>query len=478
MSYPIWYDGGGGTIRPPIDYAALGNSILGWMGGMTPQVSAQGQTYVRGPRGTLIPAPDQATVPPVQESAPVAPVVVTPAPEPVVTAPVTQGGYQSASMQDIQRKLDNPRAVLNTTQVNPVVTTATTVADEVVKLLGGETKKDTTKSKSKETKTDAAPITPQVTAPVTQTAAAQPITYGTDFYAIPSDGFTSPNTNNAAPITIDPVTMHYDNGGLQHGAMNILYQNTPATFGQTLAFANLMQGKRGLSGGISAMTATQQDIDKMNAYAAQGQVANRVQELMGSGLGMNEARYQALTEYGLANGLDRMAIGATMPEYAKYADERSKREMDAAAAAGGSYNARGAFGYTPLGVNGFSVNSDGTMNISIGGNVIKGVPTEYGLSSVYGAIKGDGSGSSNAATRFASEQDKRYKYGTDISDNSVRVEELKTGKGLSKQNGLTLEERMILETHKADEIIRREQEKNKLKSGGVGNTSGFTSFTY
>lgn len=475
MNYPIRY--GGMTTSQPIDYVALGNSILGWMGGMTPQVSAQGQTYVRGPRGTLIPAPDQVIVPPVQESAPVAPAVATPAPEPVVTAPATQGGYQSASMQDIQRKLDNPRAVLNTTQVNPVVTTATTVADEMVKLLGGDTK-DTTKSKSKETETKSEPIKPQVTSPVTQTATAQPITFGTDFYAIPSDGFTSPNTNNAAPITIDPVTMHYDNGGLQHGAMNILYQTTPATFGQTLAFANLMQGKRGLSGGISAMTETQQDIDKMNAYAAQGQVANRVQELMGSGLGMNEARYQALTEYGLANGLDRMAIGATMPEYAKYADERSKREMDATAAAGGSYNARGAFGYTPLGVNGFSVNSDGTMNISIGGNVIKGVPTEYGLSSVYGAIKGDGSGSSNAATRFASEQDKRYKYGTDISDNSVKVEELKTGKGLSKQNGLTLEERMILETHKADEIIRREQEKNKLKSGGVGNTSGFTSFTY
>lgn len=311
-----------------------------------------------------------------------------------------------------------------------------------------------------------------------QVSASQPITFGTDFYAVPSDGFTSPDANYAAPITIDPVTMPYDNGGLQHGAMNILYQNTPATFGQTLAFANLMQGKRGLSGGISAMTETQQDIDKMNAYAAQGQVANRVQELMGSGLGMNEARYQALTEYGLANGLDRMAIGATMPEYVKYADERTKREMDATAAAGGSYNARGAFGYTPLGVDGFSVNSDGTMNMSIGGRVISNVPMEYGLSSVYGAIKGDGSGSSNAATRFVSEQDKRYKYGTDISDNSVKVEELRTGKGLSKQNGLTLEERMWLETHKTDEAIRREQEKNKLKTGGVGNTSGFTSFTY
>ena len=373
-------------------------------------------------------------------------------------------------MQDIQRKLENPRAVL---------TTATTAADETVKLLGGdkgETKKDATKTK--ETETKAEPIKPQVTSPVTQTATAQPITFGTDFYVVPSDGFTSPSTNNAAPITIDPVTMQYDNGGLQHGAMNILYQNTPATFGQTLAFANLMQGKSGLSGGISAMTETQQDIDKMNAYAAQGQVANRVQELMSSGLGMNEARYQALTEYGLANGLNRMAIGATMPEYAKYADERSKREMDATAAAGGSYNARGAFGYTPLGVNGFSVNSDGTMNISIGGNVIKGVPTEYGLSSVYGAIKGDGSGSSNAATQFTSAQDKRYKYGTDISDNAVKVEELKTGKGLSKQNGLTLKERMVLETHKADEAVRKEQEKSKLKSGGVGNTSGFTGFTY
>lgn len=474
MNYPIRYTPA--TVGQPIDYAALRDSIFGLMGGITPPVSAQGQTYVRGPRGTLIPAPatDLVTVPPVQETVPestsVAPVVVAPASDPVVVIPATQEGYRSASMQDIQRKLENPRAVL---------TTATTAADETVKLLGGdkgETKKDATKTK--ETETKAEPIKPQVTSPVTQTATAQPITFGTDFYVVPRDGFTSPSTNNAAPITIDPVTMQYDNGGLQHGAMNILYQNTPATFGQTLAFANLMQGKRELSGGISAMTETQQDIDKMNAYAAQGQVANRVQELMSSGLGMNEARYQALTEYGLANGLNRMAIGATMPEYAKYADERSKREMDATAAAGGSYNARGAFGYTPLGVNGFSVNSDGTMNISIGGNVIKGVPTEYGLSSVYGAIKGDGYGSSNAATQFTSAQDKRYKYGTDISDNAVKVEELKTGKGLSKQNGLTLKERMVLETHKADEAVRKEQEKSKLKSGGVGNTSGFTGFTY
>jgi len=78
------------------------------MGGITPPVSAQGQTYVRGPRGTLIPAPatDLVTVPPVQETAP--------ASDPVVVTPATQEGYRSASMQDIQRKLENPRAVLTT----------------------------------------------------------------------------------------------------------------------------------------------------------------------------------------------------------------------------------------------------------------------------------------------------------------------------------------------------------------------------
>lgn len=263
-------------------------------------------------------------------------------------------------------------------------------------------------------------------APVAQQSSnEQPIAFGNDYYVVPSNGFTSDHNEYGAPITIDPVNFHGDNGGLQHVAMNALYQNTPATFGQMLAFSNLMQGRRDLGGGLGAMTQTMQDFDKMNAYSAQSNVAGRVQDLLSNGYDMNEARYLALSEYGLQNGYDRMAVGATMPEYAKFADERAKREMDALAATGGAYQSSGAFGYTPRGVNSFHSNGDGTMDMVVNGQKVTNVPMEYGLSGVYSAIKGDGSGASNAATRWVNEQEKAWQYGSKLSDNDVAVAKLK-----------------------------------------------------
>lgn len=262
--------------------------------------------------------------------------------------------------------------------------------------------------------------------------------FGTDYYVVPSNGFTSDTGVYGAPITIDPVNFHGDNGGLQHAAMNALYQNTPATFGQMLAFSNLMQGRRDLGGGIGAVTKTMQDLDKMNAYSAQSNVAGRVQDLLSKGYDMNEARYLALSEYGLQNGYDRMALGATMPEYAKFADERAKREMDALAASGGAYQSSGAFGYTPRGVNSFHSNGDGTMDMVVNGQKVTNVPMEYGLSGVYAAIKGDGSGASNAASRWVNEQEKAWQYGSKLSDNDVAVAKLQyAGATPSKEDTFT-----------------------------------------
>lgn len=271
-----------------------------------------------------------------------------------------------------------------------------------------------------------------------QSGNAQSMEFGTDYYVVPSNGFTSDTGVYGAPITIDPVNFHGDNGGLQHAAMNALYQNTPATFGQMLAFSNLMQGRRDLGGGIGAVTKTMQDLDKMNAYSAQSNVAGRVQDLLSKGYDMNEARYLALSEYGLQNGYDRMALGATMPEYAKFADERAKREMDALAASGGAYQSSGAFGYTPRGVNSFHSNGDGTMDMVVNGQKVTNVPMEYGLSGVYAAIKGDGSGASNAASRWVNEQDKAWQYGSKLSDNDVAVAKLQyAGATPSKEDTFT-----------------------------------------
>lgn len=229
---------------------------------------------------------------------------------------------------------------------------------------------------------------------VQQTANANPMMFGNGNYAIPNTGYT------AGGIYIDPVAYGQDNGGLQHADMGILHQRAPASFGQALAFANLMQGHRGLSGGIGDMTRTMQDIDKANAYQAQGLVANRVQDLMHSGYGADEARYMALTEYGLANGYDRMAIGATMPEYAKAADEQAKRRLDTLAAMGGTYQARTGFGYTPLGIESIERNSDGTANAVVNGQRVTNISPEFLMSGVYGAIKGNGAGASNAANAY------------------------------------------------------------------------------
>lgn len=230
---------------------------------------------------------------------------------------------------------------------------------------------------------------------------------------IPSTGFTTPNNAGGAQITISPVEFGGDNGGLQYGAMNALYADPKRapSLGELLAFSSIMQGKKDL-GGLDTITATMQSADKMNAYAAQQNIAGRMQQLMQGGASADEARYQAISEEMLRNGQGRGAAAITIPEYAKAADTQAARNLDTAMTAGGDYRANSAFGYTPLGIGSVTANSDGSYNMNVNGHRISGIAPEYARMSVYGAIKGDGSGS-----KLANDYD--YKFNDKMYDTTV-----------------------------------------------------------
>jgi len=251
---------------------------------------------------------------------------------------------------------------------------------------------------------------PVVTQQPTQDAALQ---IGSRGSYIPSTGFTTPNNAGGAQITISPVEFGGDNGGLQYGAMNALYADPKRapSLGELLAFSSIMQGKKDL-GGLDTITATMQSADKMNAYAAQQNIAGRMQQLMQGGASADEARYQAISEEMLRNGQGRGAAAITIPEYAKAADTQAARNLDTAMTAGGDYRANSAFGYTPLGIGSVTANSDGSYNMNVNGQRISGIAPEYARMSVYGAIKGDGSGS-----KLANDYD--YKFNDKMYDTTV-----------------------------------------------------------
>lgn len=241
---------------------------------------------------------------------------------------------------------------------------------------------------------------------------------------IPSTGFTTPNNAGGAQITISPVEFGGDNGGLQYGAMNALYADPKRapSLGELLAFSSIMQGKKDL-GGLDTVTATMQSADKMNAYAAQQNIAGRMQQLMQSGASADEARYQAISEEMLRNGQGRGAAAITIPEYAKAADAQAARNLDTVMTAGGDYQANSAFGYTPLGIGSVTANSDGSYNMNVNGQRISGIAPEYARMSVYGAIKGDGSGS-----KLANDYDMKYNdklYSTTVDSMKAETEAAK-----------------------------------------------------
>lgn len=264
------------------------------------------------------------------------------------------------------------------------------------------------------TTTPAARTTASTQQVVTQQPTQDPVLQvGSRGSYIPSTGFTTPNNAGGAQITISPVEFGGDNGGLQYGAMNALYADPKRapSLGELLAFSSIMQGKKDL-GGLDTITATMQSADKMNAYAAQQNIAGRMQQLMQGGASADEARYQAISEEMLRNGQGRGAAAITIPEYAKAADTQAARNLDTAMTAGGDYRANSAFGYTPLGIGSVTANSDGSYNMNVNGQRISGIAPEYARMSVYGAIKGDGSGS-----KLANDYD--YKFNNKMYDTTV-----------------------------------------------------------
>lgn len=284
-------------------------------------------------------------------------------------------------------------------------------------------------AKTATTTTRATAPAPRTTTPTQQVVTQQPtqepaLQIGSRGSYIPSTGFTTPNNAGGAPITISPVEFGGDNGGLQYGAMNALYADPKRapSLGELLAFSSIMQGKKDL-GGLDTVTATMQSVDKMNAYAAQQNIAGRMQQLMQSGASADEARYQAISEEMLRNGQGRGAAAITIPEYAKAADAQAARNLDTVMTAGGNYQANSAFGYTPLGIGSVTANSDGSYNMNVNGQRISGIAPEYARMSVYGAIKGDGSGS-----KLTNDYDMKYNdklYSTTVDSMKAETEAAK-----------------------------------------------------
>ena len=314
-----------------------------------------------------------------------------------------------------------------------------------------------------------------VTQQPTQDAALQ---IGSRGSYIPSTGFTTPNNAGGAQITISPVEFGGDNGGLQYGAMNALYADPKRapSLGELLAFSSIMQGKKDL-GGLDTVTATMQSADKMNAYAAQQNIAGRMQQLMQGGASADEARYQAISEEMLRNGQGRGAAAIAIPEYAKAADAQAARNLDTALTAGGNYRANSAFGYTPLGIGSVTANSDGSYNMNVGGQNITGVAPEYTRLSVYGAIKGDGSGS-----KLANDYDLKYNdklYSTTVDSMKAETEAAKIlyeiNKGIyGDPSKLTPEQKIQLayEIEKAKWKGRNEGKAGASEATSTGNKTG------
>lgn len=292
-------------------------------------------------------------------------------------------------------------------------------------VLAGEPAAQPAKTATTRTTTPAARTTASTQQVVTQQPSQDPaLQIGSRGSYIPSTGFTTPNNAGGAQITISPVEFGGDNGGLQYGAMNALYADPKRapSLGELLAFSSIMQGKKDL-GGLDTITATMQSADKMNAYAAQQNIAGRMQQLMQSGASADEARYQAISEEMLRNGQGRGAAAITIPEYTKAADAQAARNLDTVMTAGGNYQANSAFGYTPLGIGSVTANSDGSYNMNVNGQRISSIAPEYARMSVYGAIKGDGSGS-----KLANDYDMKYNdklYSTTVDSMKAETEAAK-----------------------------------------------------
>lgn len=262
------------------------------------------------------------------------------------------------------------------------------------------------------------------------------------------------------------VDMPYGNNSPAINALAGGYAN--AFSGVASPFEALMMGKVLQDvGGWGNVNNQIQNRDKMDAYMAQGAVADDVMRMVQDGYGIDEARYAATTQHLLGQGNNaRAAIGWTMPQYGKEADQRGAKVLDATVAAGGDYQAKGAFGYVPNHINAVSP-SQGT--ITIDGNTITGVAPEYLTSSVYGAIQGNGAGTKAAGNAYMQNQQQSLKNAMTLSDNGVKVAQLQygagsNGKGLSKKggNGSSYVEKL---RELADEKHRQKKIEKALEKG-------------
>lgn len=271
-----------------------------------------------------------------------------------------------------------------------------------------------------------------------------------------------------------PINMPY--AGQGSSAMESLERGYMHNGGTTplgaIMMGNLLQGKVGLGDGIAGLHKSLQDQDKLLAYQGQEFIADDMNDLIQQGYGIDEARYAALTKYLLGQGgaSTRAALGTTMPEYGKQADERAARVMDATLAAGGDYESQGQFGYTPLHVQQVSP-SQGTM--TVGGKQITGIAPEYLMSGVYGAIKGNGAGTDAAYKARMNLDKEQYQQQKDLLEMQYKTALLQAGidpnqKGQARsfEQELLLRQGIVVDPNSPTGYSWIKRNNNGVQSGG------------
>lgn len=274
------------------------------------------------------------------------------------------------------------------------------------------------------------------------------------------------DTVGSGDVIINPVSTTGDNGGLQHTALNALYQpqDSQPSLGELIAFSSIMNGKDKF-GGISDVPVAMAGFDKANAYANQSGLADTILSLMAKGRSYEEARYEALSNSLLSDGLDRSAIAVALPEYAKQADMQAMREIDTISALGGNYKSNNnSLGYVPLGIRDFGVDN-GQGYMTVGNHRVTGVPPELLLATVYGAINGKGSASSKALDLSTAYDNARLL----LSGNPTLGKGGYRGKPIEQYE----KEQKILEERQKNVAEHRQ----KLKNASSGNTTG-TGYNY
>ena len=377
------------------------------------------------------------------------------------TTPVTSAKSEKSADASVDSSRSHTAASTTTVAAKTGNTTAGT------KTTGGEST-PVSKTAAKKAATEVVKQVPVSTAPPA-------LQFGALQHTIPHGEFThsTPHSN----VTIDPIGVYGDNGGSQHAAMQGLYRdkNEIPSLGSVLAFTALLQGKKGLAS-FGDLRKVMHDADAAHAYANQANVVDRTKFLISQGRTPEEARYEALTEYLLSNGQGRAALGVTMPEYQKQADASAARSMDIAAAVGGDYHANGGFGYSPYGVDSFSINDEYGGDITLRGNKITRVPVHQLQQGIGGLINGGGAGSTKSADTNLEYDKKAWELEKYLTEAKVDTAKTKAGVGSSggRSGRMTPEEYAARKEADYELWLRKEMQKEAMKkgAGAGGNTTG------